>query len=305
MSNNILPKITIVTPVKNSVNTLENAIKSLVAQNYPNLEYIVLDGGSNDGTVEIIKKYEKYINYWKSKKDKGPVDGYIDGIKKASHDIIAFLNADDFYEPEILLKAGKEFADNPDLDMVSFRYRVVKYDSSILEEVSLEDIKLRRDKMPKTLGINARFFKKDLFYRYGFPVELDDQGRTFIGNDLEYMIRFLLKGIKGKDVDCVGYNYLYHSGSLTFNNDPLRRQRLVEDKIFIAKKFLAEQNELPLGKFWQKSFKKWIKKYRAKLVKSNLELKNYQAAKKHFYIGLKENNNILFLFYLIKTLFRK
>jgi len=167
MSNNILPKITIVTPVKNSVNTLEKAIKSLVAQNYPNLEYIVLDGGSNDGTVEIIKKYEKYINYWKSKKDKGPVDGYIDGIKKASHDIIAFLNADDFYEPEILLKAGKEFADNPDLDMVSFRYRVVKYDSSILEEVSLEDIKCL-----KLLESMQDFLKKICFTDMDFLLSL-------------------------------------------------------------------------------------------------------------------------------------
>ena len=305
MSNNILPKISIITAVKNSVNTLEKAIESLLIQNYPNLEYIVLDGGSNDGSIEIIKKYEKYINYWESNEDIGPIDAYIIGIKKASHEIIAFLNADDFYEPEILLKAGKEFVENPSLDIVSFRYRVIKEDRSILEETSLEDINLKINKMPKTFGINAKFFKKDLFYQHGFPSKFDSQGRVFISNDLEYMMRFLIKGIKIKDVDYVGYNYLSHQDSFTFNNDPLRKQRLDEDKIFIAKKFLANQSELSLSNFWQKNFKKWIKKYRAKLIKSNLKLKNYQEVKKHFYIGLKENNKLAFLFYLLKVLFRK
>jgi hypothetical protein len=119
------------------------------------------------------------------------------------------------------------------------------------------------------------------------------------------MMRFLIKGIKIKDVDYVGYNYLSHQDSFTFNNDPLRKQRLDEDKIFIAKKFLANQSELSLSNFWQKNFKKWIKKYRAKLIKSNLKLKNYQEVKKHFYIGLKENNKLAFLFYLLKVLFRK
>ena len=305
MSNNILPKITVITAVKNSVNTLEKAIESLLIQNYPNLEYIVLDGGSDDGTIEIIKKYEKYINYWESSKDIGPIDGYIMGIKKSSHDIIAFLNADDFYEPEILSKAGKEFFENTSLDMVSFRYRVIKTDYSIIEETSLEDINLKIDKLPKSFGINARFFKKNLFYRYGFPSKFDSQGRVFLSNDLEYMIRFLIEGIANKNVDYIGYNYLYHQDSFTFNNDPLKKQRLDEDKIFIAKKFLANQSELSLSKFWQKTFKKWIKKYRAKLIKSNLQQKNYQEVKKHFYIGLKENNKLVFLFYLLKILFRK
>src|SRR3954469_802394 len=110
-----VPKISVITPVKNSVATLEKTIQSLINQNYPHLEYIVIDGGSTDGTVDIIKKYEKYISYWQSEPDESNVVAHIKGLEKANGEIVNFLNADDFYEPEILIKAGKAFQDEPDL----------------------------------------------------------------------------------------------------------------------------------------------------------------------------------------------
>lgn len=302
--NSALPKITVITPVKNSAKTLANAIESLILQNYPNLEYIIIDAKSSDGTIDVIKKYQKHINYWISEKDEGTSDAYIKGIKKASSDIIAFLNADDFYEKEILLKAGEEFGKNPELDIVSFRYQVIK-NSKIIEKATLDDIDFKPDRIPNALGINARFFKKNLFYKYGFPLLRDDKNRPFISNDLEYMIRFALNGVRNKNIDYIGYNYLHHENSLTFNNNLSSQQRLMEDRIFVAKKFLKEQDKLPLSPFWQKSFKKSIKKYRAKLVKSNLKLKKYQKAMQEIYLGLKEDNKFSFLYLLLKTLLRK
>lgn len=302
----ILPKITIVTPVKNSVSTIEKAIKSLVGQNYPNLEYIILDGGSTDGTLDIIQKYNKFINYSDSKEDGGNVMAYIEGIKKANAEIIGFLNADDFYEPNVLIKAGEEFARNPDLDIVSFRCRTIASDGKAyktIEEAQFSDMELNPNKIIQVLAINARFFKKELFYKYGFPMAVDSEQRPFLSNDLEYMIRFVLRGIKNKTIDYIGYNYLAHDRSLTFATNLKTRARLYEDRIFIAKRFL-DSKEFQLPIIWQKTFKKWIKKYRAILVSINLKEKNWVTTKDNLCLGIKESGLLGFLFYLFKTLFR-
>lgn len=302
----VFPKITVVTPVKNSVNTLEKAIKSLIKQNYPNLEYIVLDGGSTDGTLEIIKKYENFISHWESKNDGGNVMAYIEGIKKANGEIIGFLNADDFYEDDALNKAGEEFAKNPDLELVSFLLRILRSDGKsykIIESSTIKSTNLHRNKIIGTLGINARFFKKEVFEKFGMPLPRDDQGRAFLSNDLEYMIRFTLLGIKNKTIDYVGYNYLSHEDSLTFSKNFKNQIRLCEDKIYIAKKFL-NSTDLEIPQIWRKTFKKWIKKYRALIVKINLKQGDFKEAVRNTRLGVKENGTAQFLFYFFKTLLR-
>jgi glycosyltransferase involved in cell wall biosynthesis len=305
---NSFPKISVITPVKNAVNTIEKAIKSLIEQNYPNLEYIIIDGDSTDGTLDIIKKYEKYINYWQSTNDENNVTAYIAGIAKASGEIINFLNADDFYEPEILLKIGEIFKNEPDLDIVSSNYRVVTNDSKtqnykIIYESNRDDMVLDKNKIIQSMAPNARFFKKTLFTKYGLPIEKDNQNRVFISNDLEYLIRFTLRGVKNKIIDCIGYNYLSHSTSLTFTNGLETKKRLYEDKIFVAKKFLTEPESL-LPEIWKKTFKKWIIKYRTKIISIDLKQRNWRKVKSNLILGIKENRMAKFLFYLLKTLIR-
>lgn len=106
-----LPKISIITPSYNQGQFIEETILSVINQNYPNLEYIIIDGGSTDNTVEIIKKYEKHLTYWCSEKDKGQSDAINKGFKRATGDVINWLNSDDYYQPETLLKVGKAFVD--------------------------------------------------------------------------------------------------------------------------------------------------------------------------------------------------
>src|SRR3989449_5524515 len=93
------PRISIVTPSYNQVAFLEETIRSVLLQGYPNLEYIVMDGGSSDGSLEIIKKYEKHLAYWTSQKDAGPSDAIRKGFERATGSLLAYLNSDDLYVP--------------------------------------------------------------------------------------------------------------------------------------------------------------------------------------------------------------
>jgi glycosyltransferase involved in cell wall biosynthesis len=100
--NPLWPKISIVTPTYNQAEFLERTILSVLNQNYPNLEHIIIDGGSTDGTTKIIKKYEKYLAYWSSQKDKGMYDAINKGLKIAKGEILAYLNSDDLYYPNTI-----------------------------------------------------------------------------------------------------------------------------------------------------------------------------------------------------------
>lgn len=91
----VQPKITIITAVYNRVNTIEQTISSVVNQTYQNIEYIVIDGGSNDGTVDVIRKYEDKIAYWISEPDCGVFDAFNKGILAAKGEYIQFLGSDD------------------------------------------------------------------------------------------------------------------------------------------------------------------------------------------------------------------
>jgi glycosyltransferase involved in cell wall biosynthesis len=124
-----LPKITIITPSFNQASYLEETIKSVVGQKYSNLEYIIKDGDSTDGSVEIIKKYAyryKNIIKWTSNKDKGQVDAINWGISRSSGDIIAYINSDDYYLPGSFRKVVEYFKKNKKKDWVIGNCRVTQ-----------------------------------------------------------------------------------------------------------------------------------------------------------------------------------
>ena len=96
------PTISIVTPSYNQATFIEDTIQSVLSQNYPNLEYIIMDGGSTDGTTDIIRRYEKHLAYWVSEKDHGTADAIRKGFERATGSILAYLNSDDIYLPGVL-----------------------------------------------------------------------------------------------------------------------------------------------------------------------------------------------------------
>lgn len=109
-------KVSIITVVLNNAEYIEACIQSVINQDYENIEYIVIDGGSTDGTIEIIKKYEDKINVWISEPDDGIYDAMNKGIKLASGDIIGFLNADDVYFADNVLKNVASAMHDPGMD---------------------------------------------------------------------------------------------------------------------------------------------------------------------------------------------
>lgn len=113
----VLPKITIITPSYNQGQYIEQTIQSVIAQNYPNLEYIIIDGGSTDNTVEIIKKYEQHLAYWVSEPDRGQTHAINKGLVKATGDIIAYLNSDDYYLPHTFFEVAEHYNRFPDVDL--------------------------------------------------------------------------------------------------------------------------------------------------------------------------------------------
>ena len=113
------PKISIVTPSYNSANLIELTIQSILDQQYPNLDYIIIDGGSTDDTVEIIKKYRNSLNYWYSGKDNGQYDAINKGMSNASGEILCWLNADDMLLPRSLFIVAEIFDQLKDVEWIS------------------------------------------------------------------------------------------------------------------------------------------------------------------------------------------
>lgn len=114
-----LPKISVVTPSYNQAAFLERTIQSIVNQGYPNLEYVIIDGGSQDGSVDIIKNYAKHLHYWVSEPDRGQYDAINRGFARTTGEIMAWLNSDDCYVPWAFQVVGSIFATLPEVEWLT------------------------------------------------------------------------------------------------------------------------------------------------------------------------------------------
>lgn len=112
------PRVTVVTPSYNQARFIEETLRSVLLQGYPRLEYFVIDGGSNDGSVEIIKRYAPFLARWTSERDRGQSHAINKGFAWATGDIVAWINSDDVYRPGAIAAAVEEFLRNPRAGLV-------------------------------------------------------------------------------------------------------------------------------------------------------------------------------------------
>ena len=226
--SNKKPLVSIITPTLNSEKFLEKTIKSIVNQDYGNIEHIIVDGGSSDNTIEILKEYEKKYNLrWISKKDRGVAEAYDRGLKMAKGEIVGWCNSDDFYTEGAIKKIAKAFIENPDADLVfgacqEFNYKtqqfstIYKKNPSDFLNVTFEDISCGKKQLfQPSLFYSRRIIKKTgpLNTNYKFSaIEVDwwirmlrnearviylDEILVIIGqHEQRISIRYVTEGIK-------------------------------------------------------------------------------------------------------------
>lgn len=127
-----LPRITVVMPSFNQAAFIDEAIQSILAQNYSNLEFMILDGGSTDGSKEIIERYSKYLAYWHSKPDNGQTDALIQGFERATGDLMGWINSDDVLLPGALHSIAQAYISNPEGGLFGGNYVLIDQDSRII-----------------------------------------------------------------------------------------------------------------------------------------------------------------------------
>jgi glycosyltransferase involved in cell wall biosynthesis len=162
------PRVSIVTPSFNQAEFLEEAILSVLGQGYPNLEYLVLDGGSTDGSVEIIQKYQDRLAWWVSEPDQGQTDALNKGFQRARGEVLAWLNSDDAYLPGAVAEAADFLMKNPEVGMVYGDANLVDENGQLLGPFPARQTDYRQ-LMRGSVHIpqQSAFFRADLWRQVG------------------------------------------------------------------------------------------------------------------------------------------
>ena len=283
------PRISVITVVHNRARTMERTIKSCLSQNYPNLEYMVLDAASTDGTVEIINKYRDKIDYYRSHKDNGPAEAINEGIDNSTGEIIALLNSDDFFEPNALITIAEAFIENPEMEMINFRGNVIKIlpdgQMVITFTTPLEDLRFEKSRLNKLCTI-FRFYKKSLYIKYGKYTELVE-GRKSFADDYEHLMRLSIFGVKNMTIDFVGYNCEAHEGSSSFNTSKYTKLLANYDKVYYLEQLFSTYEADIEPAFKKILWREYKKAYPRRVVKHLVD-KKYSAAWESFKLGLKK-----------------
>ena len=226
-------KISVITPSYNQVQFIERTILSVLSQDHSDLEYIVMDGGSTDGTVEILEKYSDRI-IWRSEKDDGQSDAINKGLRMATGDIVAFLNSDDTYEPDALSTVARFFHKYPDTQWVYGKCHIIDaQDREIRKPITwYKNLLLGSYSYPKLLSENfisqpATFWRRDLHAEIGYFNETEH-----FCMDYEFWLRIGSKYQAGV-IDSYLANFRYYPTSKSGSVN----KKQFQDELRIAKRY--------------------------------------------------------------------
>ena len=204
------PKISIITPTYNQGQYIEQSITSVLSQNYPNLEFVIIDGGSTDNTIDILKKYADQFTYWVTEKDEGQSNAINKGLKYCTGEIFNWLNSDDFLEPGALQKIAEAFNDNT-VDLVAGKVNnFSSHKSNIESNQHLSAGGLMR------WDNNVQLLQPGVWMRRKYFINCGGVNEQFhYSFDWDMLIRYLYFYPKVKYLDYVLVNFRFHESSKT------------------------------------------------------------------------------------------
>ncbi|OKH27673.1 glycosyltransferase family 2 protein [Chroogloeocystis siderophila] len=238
--------ISVITPVYNGAKYIENCLKVVIEQNCSDLEHIIIDGGSTDATVDIIKRYAQEYSHirWLSEKDRGQSDAMNKGIRMAAGNIIAILNVDDFYEPNVLNRVSVIFENLPEPSLLVGNCNILDDDDKLKrvnkpKRLKITDLLVGYNINPFPFNPSAYFYHKQLHEKVGL-YEVDEH----YAMDVD----FLLKAVQAANVQYINEtwgNYRQIAGTKTVNDinsgqNAIRLEQLMQ----------KYQQQLPVYKQW-------------------------------------------------------
>jgi len=263
------PKISVVTVSFNMENYIEDTILSVIAQQYPNLEYIIIDGGSKDGTVDIIKKYESWITYWVSEPDNGMYDAIQKGFSKSTGEIMAYINSDDKYHYNAFFAAASIFSAMGDVDWILGRASFYNDEGTI---VDVKDLK-KWSKFNYYLGDYQWIQQESIFWRRNLWLKVGGKINTSLkyAGDYELWLRFfrfaklystetIFAGFRFRTKDQLSLekidSYLYEVEQVTNLDNLPREDKYAIKKIKFFRKYFFEIPLIRRLKFLRRNFQK-------------------------------------------------
>jgi len=267
-------KFSIITACLNRREFIGAAIESVLAQDYPEYEHWIIDGGSSDGTLEVLKRYP-HLNVL-SEPDRGVYDAWNKGIDRARGDVVSILNSDDVYASGALHSCARILATSPSVPVVSGGCQIFRMSrlGTAVEMHRYQDPKRYQLSLRNaTVGlpiINSRFFRRSLF---------DEIGRfdlTYaVASDREFLIRAALKGIQDVSTPEIFYRYCWHGGSLTMNAGNRSLLKGIDEGLKMIQKIRASRS---LQADDDKTLQKWRRELQATMVLVHTVMKERETA---------------------------
>jgi glycosyltransferase involved in cell wall biosynthesis len=200
------PKITIITPSYNQGEFIEATILSVINQNYPNFQYIIIDGGSTDNTIDVIKKYESKIDYWVSEKDKGQSDAINKGLKIANGEIINWLCSDDILLPDVLFAIADEFMKSNEINVVSGLAKKFSENTILGLSTTTQYKEISEILYIAHICQPSTWFRKDIFDKIT-PLNTELHFTMDSEMWIKYLLQFKINNIKYLPKVICGYRY--------------------------------------------------------------------------------------------------
>jgi len=203
------PLVSIVTPSLNQAEFIERTIASVASQDYPNIEHIVIDGGSTDGTIAILERYPHLR--WISEPDDGQASAINEGFRMATGEIVAWLNSDDVYLPATVGEAVAVFEGTPDVGLVYGDYRHIDAEGKVMRTVLARDFDLDFElNVENVIPQPSTFFRRSVLDRVGYLSE-----RYHYAFDVEFWIRIAEAGIEIAHERSTWSGFRFHASSKT------------------------------------------------------------------------------------------